>query len=169
MMDASAQSPIPACIELHRDGRVSWWAPIRSGDDAEDYAAGAAAFRDAQAMAAHGIAFGLMCSFIINMREVQAYEMGFLDALAAACIACSAPCLYTEQHIAEQVAASDWTVSPEVFRQGNLEAWRDRRTGRADRIVRELIRVVLLRGNPSSPAYVHSISMAVCRSDLMTN
>lgn len=169
MMAHAVQGPaIPAVVRIEV-GEVRWWAPIRSGDDAEDYAAGAVAFRDAQAMAHHGLAFGLICSFILAMREVQAYELGFLDALAAACIACPDPCLYEESHIAEQVAAGCGAIEAEACRLGNREAWEDRRAGCAERIVRELIRFIWLDSGPSGPAYVHSLSVAVCRSGLAAN
>lgn len=169
MMTPPAQEPaIPAVIRI-KDGVVCWWAPIRSGDDAEDYTAGAATFREAQAMAHHGIAFGLICSFIIAMREVEAYELGFLDAFAAASIACLAPCLYEESHIAEQVGCADGIVEIEACRRGNREAWEDRLAGRPEKIVRELVRFLLLGGGPSGPAYVHSLSMAACRAGLVSN
>lgn len=168
-MTLSAQEPaIPAVVRIE-GGSVCWWAPIRSGDDAEDYAAGAIAFRDAQAMAHHGIAFGLLCSFLVGMREIQACELGFLDALATVCVACPASCLYAEDHIAEQVALAEGTTGAETFRQGNREAWQDRQAGRADRIVHELIRFILLRSSAWGSAYVHSLSMAACRADLVAH
>ncbi len=157
MLTPAAQEPvIPAVIRIE-GGTVNWWAPVRSGDDAGDYLAGAKAFRDARAMAAHGIAFGLLCSFIAGMRKILAYELGFLDALAAVCIACPAPCLYTDDYIAEQVEESGWAASADMCRQGNLDAWSDRQADRAERIVRELMKFILQGGGPSSAAYVHSI------------
>lgn len=169
MMTPTAQEPaIPAVVSIE-DGAVCWWAPIRSGDDVEDYMAGGAAFRDAQAMAHHGIAFGLICSFVAAMKEVQAYELGFLDAFATACISCPSPCLYDEAHIAEQVGRAEGTIEAEACRRGNREAWEDRQAGRADKIVHELIRFILLDSGPSGPAYLHSLSVAACRAGLETN
>lgn len=166
MMTLPAQEPaIPAVVRIE-DGAVCWWAPIRSGDDVADYLAGGVAFRDAQAMAHHGIAFGLFCSFIVAMREVQAYELGFLNAFASACISCPAPCLYEESHIAEQVGCADSVIDAESCRRANREAWEDRQAGRADKIVHGLVRLVLRDGDPGGPAYVHSLSMAACRAGL---
>lgn len=167
VMALPIQEPaIPAVIRIE-GGAVDWWVPNRSGDDADDYRAGMAVFQKAQDMAHYGTAFGLMCSFIVAMREVQAFELGFLDAFAAACIACTAPCLYDVDHIAEQVNAAAETIEAEACRHGNREAWEDRKSGRSDKIVHELIRFILLKGGASSPAYVHSLSMAACRATLI--
>jgi len=174
-MDEGAQEPaIPAVVYI--DGQtVDWWRPTRSGNDAEDYAAGARVFHEAQAMAAQNHAFGLLCSFVVAMREPRAYELGFLDAFAMAAARCPAPCLYTSEHISEQLTEmgfrDQYARAREglAFRQGNEEARLDRLAALTDgpgAIVREILLFVLHRPRPSSPAYLHSMSLAACRAAL---
>lgn len=168
-MDEAAHEPtIPAVVYI--DGEtIDWWRPDRSGDDAADYAAGRRVFGEAQAMAAQNGAFGLLCSFVVAMREPRAYELGFLDAFAMAAARCPAPCLYTDQHIAEQVAlmgAYAHDREAVAIRQGNEAARLDRLSALTDgpgAIVREILLFVLYQSRPYSAAYLHSISMAACR------
>lgn len=174
-MEEVAQEPaIPAVVYI--DGNtIDWWRPTRSGDEAEDYAAGVQVFDQAQAMAAQNHAFGLLCSFVVAMREPRAYELGFIDALAIAAARCPAPCLYTSDHISEQLTEMGLcdqyarACEAQAVRQGNKEARLDRLSALTDgpgAIVREVLLFLLGRLRPSSPAYLHSISMAACRSTL---
>lgn len=168
---APKQPSLPSVVQVDDDG-VNWWNPCRSDIDAEDYASGVATFEEAQQLAAEHLAFGLLCSFVLGMREPAAFELGFLDAMAAAAVDFSASCLYTAEHIAEQSMLSAGTLPIEAVRAGNENAWSDRKRAAqigTGHIARQLLKFVMVHPDPSLAAYLHSLSIAATRQAITDN